>query len=192
MFEEKINLQQIRKTVLRSQLMALESQSRAIYLLGTEHHNGIDLGVNPQILLIVGNVKDIADTARLLVDEVKKMNAEDVLTRLKALQDKANEVVLRCNETYSEMLGDAKHRLDVNVHDNLRPCECQGEVPAVPDCTRLLRARAGMSCYNAELEQHETFKIQVKSICDLALELAFNAAAEAGHQYPSDHRYWHI
>lgn len=191
MFEEKINLQQIRKTVLHSQLLALESQSRAIYLLGTEHHDGIDLGVNPQILLIVGHVRDIADTARHLVDHVKSIPADQVLSQLKALQDKANEVVLRCNETYSEMLTDARHRLDQNVHDNLRPCECQDGQPE-PNCTRLLRARAGMSCYNAELAQHETFKVQVKSICDLALELAFNAAAEAGHEYPSDHRYWQI
>lgn len=186
MFEDKINLQQIRKSVLRSQLMALEMQSRAIYQLGTEHHNGVDLGVNPQILLIVGNVKDIADSARQLVDEAGKLPASDILKRLQSLQDRANEVVLRCNETYSEMQRDAKHRLDMNVHDNVE-CEC-GENQ--PDCLRTLRARAGMSCYNAELNQHETFKVQVKSICDLALELAFNAAAEAGHEYPSDHKYW--
>jgi hypothetical protein len=37
MFTDKVDLQQIRKTVLRSQLLALDAQAQAIYYLGTEH-----------------------------------------------------------------------------------------------------------------------------------------------------------
>ncbi|MBN8662830.1 MAG: hypothetical protein J0M35_20855 [Candidatus Obscuribacter phosphatis] len=79
MITDKIDLQQIRKSVLRSQLLALESQAQAIYYLGTEHRQGIDLGRNPEIYLVVQDVKDIAQTARATVDEAKNLSGEEIL-----------------------------------------------------------------------------------------------------------------
>lgn len=179
MITDKIDLQQIRKSVLRSQLLALESQAQAIYYLGTEHREGIDLGRNPEIYLVVQDVKDIAQTAKATVDEAKNLSGEEILSRLQGLQTVAQSVVERAEEAYRHMAADADRRLEEHL-----------KVPEAPEDRHHLKARAYMSCHSAETDQHLTFKIQVRAICDLALELAFTAAAESGHDYPRDAKYW--
>ncbi len=190
MITDKIDLQQIRKSVLRSQLLALESQAQAIYYLGTEHRQGIDLGRNPEIYLVVQDVKDIAQTARATVDEAKNLSGEEILARLQGLQTIAHSVVARAEEAYQHMATDADRRLDEHLSDNLDKGEKASELPEVPEDKRHLRARAYMACHCAETDQHLTFKIQVRAICDLALELAFTAAAESRHDYLRDTKYW--
>jgi len=186
----KIDLQQIRKSVLRSQLLALEAQAQAIYYLGTEHREGIDLGRNPEIYLTVQSVKDLAASARKTTEDAKDLTPADVLDRLKALQALAHSAIDRSEEVYRHIQQDADARLDANLADNLDKDENPTEMPEVPADTPHLKARAGLACHSAEMEQHQTFKLQIKAICDLALELAFTAAVEAGHDYPQDENYW--
>lgn len=190
MLQPKIDLQQIRKNVLHSQMLALEAQAQAIYYLGTEHREGIDLGRNPEIYLIVQDTKDIAKTAKATVDEAKSLEADVVLSRLKALQDLANSVVNRAEEAYRHIQVDSDARLQQSLDKNLDKDENPTEMPEVPADTKHLAARASIACHSAELDQHQGFKIQVRAICDLALELSFTAAAEAGHDYPRDESYW--
>lgn len=190
MISNKIDLQLIRKSVLRSQILALESQAQAIYYLGTEHREGLDLGRNPEIYLVVQDVKDMADTARKTVDEIKSLDAETILARLQGLQTLAHSVVQRAEEAYRHMEVDADKRLNEHLSDNLDADENPTELPEVPEDKRHLQARASMACHSAETDQHLTFKIQVRAICDLSLELAFTAAAESGHDYPKDEKYW--
>ncbi|MBI5175954.1 MAG: hypothetical protein SFV17_11715 [Candidatus Obscuribacter sp.] len=190
MLTAKVDLQQIRKSVLRSQMLALESQAQAIYYLGTEHRAGIDLGRNPEIYLIVQDVKDIADTARKTTEDAKSLTPEEVLSRLQGLQSLAHSVVARAEEAYRHIQVDSDARLEENLAENLDKGENPTEMPEVPADTRHLKARAGMACHSAEIDQHLTFKLQVRAICDLALELSFTAAAEAGHDYPQDEGYW--
>lgn len=190
MSSDKIDLQQIRKSVLRSQLLALESQAQAIYYLGTEHRLGLDLGRNPEIYLVVQDVKDVAASARTIVDEARTVKAEEMTQRLTALQTLAHDVVKRTEEACRHAEVEADQRLEDNLADNLDKDENPSELPEVPTDVKHLKARAGIACHCAETDQHLTFKLQVRAICDLALELAFNAAAEAGLEYPRDSSYW--
>lgn len=188
----KVDLQLIRKSVLHSQLLALESQAQAIYYLTTEHRDGIDLGNNPQIYLIVQQVKDVAATAKIIVKEAKTAKAEEMLGKLQALQTLANTVVQRTEAVCLHAQVDADKRLERSLAENLGEGESRSPLPELPTDVKHLQARADIACYGAENNQHQTFKIQVRAICDLALELCFTAAAEAGHDYPSDTGYWQI
>ena len=192
MSTSKVDLQQIRKTVLRSQLLTLDAQAQAIYYLGTEHFDGIDLGHNPEIYLTVQAVKDVAANARTIVDEAKTLSAADLLTKLQALQTLANSVVARTEEACAHAQSSADKRLAETLDHNLSKGENASEVPLVPDNTKHLKARAGIACHSAELDQHQTFMVQARAICDVSLELSFTAATEAGHDYPSDPSYWKI
>ena len=192
MSTNKVDLQQIRKTVLRSQLLALDAQAQAIYYLGTEHFDGIDLGRNPEIYLTVQAVKDVAANARVIVDEAKTLSAADVLSKLQALQALANSVVARTEEACAHAQADADKRLAETLEQTPNKGENASEVPLVPTVTKHLKARAGIACHSAVLDQHQTFMVQARAICDLSLELSFTAATEAGHDYPSDPSYWKI
>lgn len=192
MLKDKVDLQQIRKTVLRSQLMALEAQAQAIYHLGVEHFDGIDLGGNSEIYLTVQAVKDVASNARTIVDQAKIMSAADVLSKLEALQALANSVVSRIEKACADAEAAADKRLAETLEHSLNKGENAVEVPLVPTDTRHLKARAGIACHSAELDQHQTFMVQARAICDLSLELSFTAATESGHDYPSDTSYWKI
>ena len=154
MFTDKVDLQQIRKTVLRSQLLALDAQAQAIYYLGTEHFDGIDLGRNPEIYLTVQAVKDVAANARTIVDQAKSLSAADVLSKLQALQALANSVVARTEEACAHAQADADKRLAETLGHTLNQGENASEVPLVPTDTKHLKARAGIACHSAELDQH--------------------------------------
>ncbi len=192
MFTDKVDLQQIRKTVLRSQLLALDAQAQAIYYLGTEHFDGIDLGRNPEIYLTVQAVKDVAANARTFVEQAKTLSAADVLSKLQELQALASSVVARTEEACAHAQADADKRLADTLGQTLNQGENASEVPLVPTDTKHLKARAGIACHSAELDQHQTFMVQARAICDLSLELSFTAATEAGHSYPADPSYWKI
>jgi len=186
----EINLQLIRKSVMHSQLLALQAQAQAIYYLNTEHQNGIDLGRSPLVLITVQHVKDVADSAKSLAQEAKSISGELMFGRLKALQDLAQSCVERAEEVCRHGTVDASRRLDQSLVDNLDGGESVSQVPEVPHDAKHLQLRADIACHGAETHQFETFKLQVRAICDLALELSFSAAAEAGHSYPSDSSYW--
>jgi hypothetical protein len=187
-----IDLQLIRKSVLRSQLLALEAQAQAIYYLTTEHQDGIDLGNNPLIYMVVQQVKDLAATAKVIVDEAKTIEPEAMAGRLQGLQTLAAATVLRAEEIVRSNRIDADKRLQKSVEENLQPGEGTSALPELPTDQKHLQAGADIACHRAQIDQHDTFKLQVRAICDLALELTFTAAAEAGHKYPSDKGYWQI
>ncbi|MBS1994640.1 MAG: hypothetical protein JSS83_29210 [Cyanobacteria bacterium SZAS LIN-3] len=188
----KIDLQLIRKSVLRSQLLALESQAQAIYYLTTEHQDGVDLGRNPLIYLIVQQVKDVAATAKVIVEEAKTIEHDAMIGRLQALQTLATATVQRAEDVVRQGHLDADRRLEKSVTENLNPGESTTELPQLPADAKHLQAGADIACHRVEIDQHDTFKLQVRAICDLALELTFTAAVEAGHQYPSDKNYWQL
>jgi len=135
-------------------------------------------------------VKDVAATAKIIVDQAKSNKAEEMLGKLQALQTLANSVVERTEAVCLQAQVDADGRLERSLADNLGKDEERSQLPELPTDPKHLQARADIACYGAENNQHQTFKIQVRAICDLALELCFTAAAEAGHDYPSDTGYW--
>ena len=85
MLTAKVDLQQIRKSVLRSQMLALESQAQAIYYLGTEHRAGIDLAVVFDVRPGLGSVRvDLLAAVDLLggVDRVVRVDRIDLDRRV--------------------------------------------------------------------------------------------------------------
>jgi hypothetical protein len=186
----KVDLQQIRKRVLHSQLLALDMQAQALTSMASEHEGGLNLGANPEIAVIVGQVKDISEVARKFVHEVAVLSREEIVARLEALQATAISATNLSQVAYDHAQIVADRRLDVTLADNLTADEEPTRLPVAPTESRLLFARAGMCCHMAEMDLNQSFKIQVRAICDLALELAFTAAAQVGSEFPSDSNYW--
>jgi hypothetical protein len=186
----KVDLQQIRKRVLHSQVLAIDMQAQALNSMASETEGGLNLGANPEIAVIVGQVKDISEVARKFVHEVAVLNQEEIVARLEALQATAISATNLSQVAYDHAQIVADRRLDFTLSDNLTAEEEPTELPVAPTQTRHLLARAGMCCHMAEMDLNQAFKIQVRAICDLALELAFAAAAQVGSEFPSDANYW--
>ena len=53
--------------------------------------------------------------------------------------------------------------------ENLNPGESTTELPQLPADAKHLQAGADIACHRVEIDQHDTFKLQVLAICDLAL-----------------------
>ncbi len=178
-FSTKADLQQIRRSALTSQLLALKAQARAIKSIGVEHANGLDLADNVEVDWLVRNAQDFADSA---LAHSRDFAHGDTEANGKALE----MLLLTCQDIESRVGNldslhhEQAHERMVEAIDALfggEPPAATDEDP-VPSGSKNLEQRAHMSCFSAEAEQYSTFGLQVLAVCHLAMEIAFNAAAQ--------------
>lgn len=179
-FSAKADLQQIRRSALSSQLLALKAQARAIKSIGVEHANGLDLADNVEVDWLVRNAQDFSESALRHAREFAHADADSKAKSLETLLLTCQDIETRVGNMNSLRHEQAHERM-VEAIDAL----FGGEPPAasdddpVPSGSKQLEQRAHMSCFSAESEQYSTFGLQVLAVCHLAMEIAFNAAAES-------------
>jgi len=174
--DEFFKPQDVRKSVLHSQLLALECQVRVIKALDVEHSFGVEGSVNAEFLL--GHARDLVSSAETIAQRAKHASKDSTLNSLRALRETAAELTNRARTLDKDALSRAKMRLDqcLAEHAGVTPESVAGHVPADP---QRLAVKAGVSCFRAEGEQFKTFAVQVEALCDLALEFVYKSALES-------------
>lgn len=179
-FSAKADLQQIRRSALSSQLLALKAQARAIKSIGVEHADGLDLADNVEVDWLVKNAQDFSDSALNRAKEFEHADAGDTAKALETLLLTCQDIESRVGNMNTLRHEHAHERMvdAINALFGGEPPAASDEDP-VPSGSKQLEQRAHMSCFSAESEQYSTFGMQVLAVCHLAMEIAFNAAAQA-------------
>jgi len=174
----EVDLQQIRKDALESQILALRTQSRVINTIATEHCGGISLGAWPSVTFILSQAEQLV-TDTLAITELPVTTTADVLHhQLEELQTRAKKLNERSNRVDHQGEEIAEARLRQTIDEAVGEGEEAQEPVEIPDDPAGLTVQAGFSCYHAESEQYRAFTLQTQALSDLCLEIAFNAAAD--------------
>jgi hypothetical protein len=175
-FEEFVNPQSVRRSALHFQLLALEGQTRVIKALDIEHAFGIESTSGAE--LVLGHARDFVKSAEIVAERAGSAPRETTVASLKALRETARRISERASALDKSGLERAKMRLDQCLceHAQIDPSSLDGVVPGT---AAQMAVKAGVSCYRAEAEQLDTFALQVRALCDLALEYAYNAAVQS-------------
>jgi len=175
------NPQQLRNSALSWQLKAIDAQARALQMLSEEHSFSVH-NLAPDVLQ--NRVHDLAQTAVSVAAGAHDVPLETTLAHIASFKKACAE--LRADaDKFAELAAIRAHmRLDNTI---TKLIASSPEVPTtVPDPempsaeTMRLLSKANQSCFNAETEQYNTFTLQIKAVCDLALEMLFVSAAYAG------------
>jgi hypothetical protein len=175
--------QALRASALKWQLMALAAQAKAIKAIAQEHQiNLSDLA--PETF--VGRAEDLVRTGTRLSMAAETTETEKLLKEiinLRTVAEQLQEDVMAFVKVADQRAHFRLSSLLPVLFDNVEP-QCSEPSPehseteaAAADADRLA-VDAGNRCYHAESEQHGTFALQVRSICDLTLEMALSSASE--------------
>ncbi len=170
-------LQSIRVATIKLQLKALSSQVDAIKKLDCEHHEGIDLGADPESFNILNFSRRLASRAESIVKKAAERDAKGVASLLEKMKD---------DVTYlSENAGSFERHAKTRAEEHLKEIVPGGaDVANSPaDSSNVANSsyvQAGLSCFRAETNQYRTFEIQVLALVYMALEIAHFAADEVG------------
>lgn len=176
-FFEKVDLQQVRRSAIAAQLLALKAQSRAIKSIGIEHADGLDLAENPEVDWLVHNTQDMSNVAIMLSKTATQQTGEQNASTLASLEATSRDIEAQVAKLdcrgHDIALARLQEAIDA-LFDGNPPAVDATKIPAE---SKLLEQRAHMSCYSAESEQYSTFGLQILAVCHLSMELAFNAVA---------------
>lgn len=176
-FSQKVDLQQIRRSAIAAQLLALKAQARAIKSIGVEHANGVDLAENVEVDWLVHNAQDLSEVAIKLSAAAARQTEDENAKTLESL-----EATCRVIEARVAKLDDHGHAMAFERLQEAIEALFGGTPPPVdaakqPSDSKQLERLAHMSCFSAESEQYSTFGLQILAVCHLSMELAFNAVA---------------
>ncbi|MDZ4833897.1 MAG: hypothetical protein SGJ27_08975 [Candidatus Melainabacteria bacterium] len=178
MSKKNTTLQSIRVSTIKHQLKALTSQVEAIKTLDCEHHEGIDLGADPESVNILSFSRRLASRAEVIVNKAAARDVQGVASLL----DKMRNDVTYLNEHAGSFKLHATTRADEHLKEMLPG---GGDQVLISDTNTAKLgnssyAQAGLSCFHAETNQFRTFEFQVLALVYLALEIAYFAADEVG------------
>ncbi len=170
----EINLQKIRLSALDLQLRSLKFQAQALDAIATEHTAGLNLGagryfkyLDETVATFVKYVKDFLTVA----DTMPPQEAQSWLSKMAAWK---TTIIGKAQEEEVFQFGIAASRVKADIAG--RPISPLDDIPA--DWVGQ-EVKAHCFCLNAEKAQLNTFVMQVSATCNLALEIALNAASEA-------------
>jgi hypothetical protein len=164
-------LQSIRVATIKLQLKALSSQVDAIKKLDCEHHEGIDLGADPESVNILNFSRRLASRAETIVKKAAERDTKGVASLLEKMKD---------DVTYlSENAGSFERHAKTRAEEHLKEI-VPGGADVANSPANSSYVQAGLSCFRAETNQYRTFEIQVLALVYMALEIAHFAADEVG------------
>jgi hypothetical protein len=175
--------QALRASALKWQLISLAAQAKAISAIAQEHQiNLSDLAPEN----FVARAEDLVRTGTRVSKTAESTPTSDILKDIVALRSVAEQLqedVLAFVKVADQRAHFRLSSLLPVLFENVEPqlTEPSSEHPdseAAEEDADKLAADAGSRCYHAESEQHGTFALQVRSICDLTLEMALSAASE--------------
>ena len=167
------NPQELRQSALKWQLLALQAQLKAIQAIATEHHINLQ-DLNPDGL--VSRVESMIKSARDF-EQCSEPSA-NMLEQVRTLRIICDQL----KEDAEKFASSAGWRADFRMSSNLlimaepEQEKAAGDDPIVED-KKTLSLGANHRCLAAGHEQDSTFALQIKAICDLALEMVLVAAA---------------
>lgn len=167
----------LRASALKWQVHALAAQAKAITAIAEEHQISLaDLAPES----FVSRAEDLLRAATELTNRAPSEPLEQILREVEPIRQ-------YCDRLEADVLSFVR-LADQRAHfrlSSLLPVLFTGEPvdrSADHELDRsdavALAAAAGSRCYHAESEQHGTFALQIKAICDLAMEMVLAAAAE--------------
>ena len=168
--------QELRKSALHWQLAALDEQLGVLRELDKEHSFGIEN--TAEVTHLVDELRGLVKSAELIAEEAKTLQQEELASRISAF----HQLVKQIKEEVDGFNGGAVQRAKLRLHNFLEgdapapASTVETSTPADPD---RLFARAISWCYKAESSQYNAFALQINALCDLALEIIYNAAGEA-------------
>jgi hypothetical protein len=168
--------QQLRKSALEWQLVALEAQSEALLQIAEEHRLQIN-DIDPRSLC--SRAKDVVESAQDIERQAPSRPLETTLAAIRALREVTDELMKDADAFVQRADWRAQFRMTGSMHllvDVVSPPSGTDAEPLIRDSHRLI-ANAGKRCLQAEVQQDGTFAMQIKSVCNLALELVFIAAS---------------
>jgi len=165
--EVEIALQPIRVGAIRLQIESLTKQCLVIEKIATEHHDGLDLGLDPELKNLLSFTAKLSEQVDLIVAAASDKDADSL--------NKAGEEIIHLTGLLPQLAASFKKgesaKARVRLSDSL---EADGET-ALPEVNAV---DAGVACFKAEVNQYSTLELQVQALCSLALEVAYNAASE--------------
>lgn len=172
----KNTLQAVRLSAARHQFNALTNQALAIEKLHTEHNQGIDLGVDPEVLNILTQSERMIGRLQTIIKKAEKKDGIGVQMLLTKIVETAD--YLQQHAGHFRKHGSEKAR----AHFQELMSEPGKGAPFVanPDSSFL---QASKSCFRAEDSQYTTFQMQVLALANLAKEIGYLAADETSVDY---------
>jgi len=177
---DEIDLQKIRISALDLQLRSLRFQAQALDAIGTEHTSGLDLGagryfkyLDETVCRFVKYVKEFLTVA----DTMPPREAQSWLSTMAAWK---TTIIGQAHEEEVFRFGIAAARVKADIAG--RPVSPLDDIPSDWVGQEL---KAHSFCLSAEKAQLNTFVMQVAATCNLALEVALTAAAEANKKRES-------
>jgi hypothetical protein len=170
--------QMLRKSALDWQLIACEAQSEALLQIAAEHRLQIS-DIDPRSLC--SRAKDVVDSAHEIERQAPVRPLESTLAAIRSLRDVTVKLMDDADSFVERADWRAQFRMSSSLHlltDLANPAQLPEAEPLVRD-SHCLVANASQRCLQAECQQDGTFAMQIKSICNLALELVFIAASNA-------------
>lgn len=171
---DSIDLQKIRLSALDLQVRALKYQAQALRSIGAEHTSGLDIGCCRHYGYLEKSVETFVQYVKEFLTVADTMPAEEAqawLTKMAAWKntlaaDAVDEQVCQSANAFARVKADIAGR-PVNPVDE------------IPLGSSAQESSARSFCYSAEVAQLNTFSMQLTATCNLALEVALTAAAEA-------------
>jgi hypothetical protein len=173
MSKKNTSLQSIRISSIKHQLKALASQIEAIRTLDCEHHDGLDLGIDPELANIQQFSRRLASRVETIVIKSREKNVDSVRTLLGKIHDDVRYL----SEHAGYFRKHAGNSAAAHLAEIIQITPDQVE-SGITQGSALVRA--GASCFRAEVSQAETFEMQMKALIYLALEIAYFAGDEVG------------
>lgn len=168
--------QSLRKSALGWQLIAVEAQAEALLQIADEHRLQMT-DIDPRRLY--SRAKDVVDTAHGIEKSAAFQPMDSTLAEIRSLRDVTDKLMEDADAFVERADWRAQFRMSGSLHllEDLPKSSTDSEAePLVLDPHRLI-ANAGKRCLQAEVQQDGTFAMQIKSVCNLALELVFIAAS---------------
>ena len=171
---DNIDLQKIRISALDLQVRALKYQAQALSSITAEHTSGLDLGNGRYFTYLFGCVETFVQFVKEFLTVADTMPAEDArawLAKMAAwktslINNAHTEQTLQSKQAVARVKADIAGRLITPLDDI--PGDFSGQ-----------EVKAHSFCLHAEKAQLTTFAMQLEATCNLGLEIALTAAAEA-------------
>ncbi len=175
------NPQQLRKSALKWQLMAIDAQTRVLTIIAEEHRFNLQ-NFHPEALRT--RMHDVVSTAEQLASDAGRKPLDDTLRSITAFGENVRQLKTDADTMFNQADFRAHFRLDSTIGSLIEKAANKSTESKQDDHTEATAAdptqlltSASQSCYKAEHEQYHTFVLQVNAICDLAMEMLFVAAA---------------
>lgn len=174
---DHIALQPIRVGAIRLQIESLTKQALVIQKIATEHHQGLNLGLDPELRNILSGTETLSEQIDQIVQAADSKDSATVCSVGGKILHQTNLLVgLAADFKRGES---AKAR--AHLAEAFEPCKPEETTASVDEQSSSMKA--SVNCFKAEINQYSTLELQVQALCNLALEVAFNAADQLNVEF---------